>query len=40
MVYRLVKGYGEKCGIAKEVKGLCTHSMQATAATNALDYEA
>ena len=39
-VYRLVKGYGDKCGITKEVKGLCTHSMRATAATNALDHEA
>ena len=39
-VYRLVKGYGEKCGITKEVIGLCTHSMRATAATNALDHQA
>jgi len=28
-IYRLVKNHGEKCGITKEVIGLCAHSMRA-----------
>ena len=35
-VYRIVKRYGEKAGIT-DVPGFSTHSLRATAATNALE---
>ncbi len=37
-VYKIVKTYGKKVGIA--VDGLCLHSLRATAATNALEHKA
>lgn len=40
-IYRnIVKKYGSETGLNGVVKGLCVHSMRATAATNALDNEA
>ena len=39
-VYRnIVTVYGRATGIDTEVKGLCVHSLRATAATNALSHE-
>ena len=39
-VYRnVVAKYGRETGIEAEVKGLCVHSLRATAATNALAHE-
>jgi site-specific recombinase XerD len=32
--------YGVETGITVEVKGLCVHSLRATAATNALSHDA
>lgn len=39
-VYNLVKAYATQVGIAEVVPGVCTHTMRATAATNALLHEA
>lgn len=40
-IYRhIVQKYGQACGIAAEVNGLCVHALRATAATNALSHEA
>jgi integrase len=40
-LYRnMVLKYGLETGISAEVNGLCVHSLRATAATNALVYEA
>ena len=36
----IVKHYGKQVGINAEVHGFCTHSLRATAATNALDHGA
>jgi len=36
-VYKIVKGYAEIAGIARDVPGFSTHSLRATAATIALD---
>ena len=39
-VYRnVVRKYGLETGISDEVKGLCAHSLRATAATNALSHD-
>ena len=40
-IYRnILRKYGRETGISAEVKGLCVHSLRATAATNALSNEA
>jgi integrase/recombinase XerD len=40
-VYRsIVLKYGRETGVSTEVKGLCVHSLRATAARNALPHEA
>src|ERR1022692_16700 len=40
-VYRnILRKYGLETSISAEVKGLCVHSLRATAATNALSHEA
>ncbi len=40
-VYRnIVRKYGLETGVSAEVNGLCVHLLRATAATNALSYEA
>jgi site-specific recombinase XerD len=40
-IYRnVVRKYGRETGVNAEVKGLCVHSMRATAATNALSHQA
>lgn len=36
----VVQHYAQEIGLAKEVQGLCTHSLRATGATNALDHGA
>lgn len=36
----IIRFYGKKTGLNDDVKGLCVHSMRATAATNALDHNA
>lgn len=39
-VYRcIVRKYGLETGLSAQVKGLCVHSLRATAATNALSHE-
>lgn len=35
-IYRIVRAHATQAGLTAEVRGLCTHSMRATAATNAL----
>lgn len=35
-IYRIVRARAAQAGLTTEVRGLCTHSMRATAATNAL----
>ena len=40
-VYRsIVRHHARAVGLDREVRGLCTHSMRATAATNALQHDA
>jgi len=40
-VYRnILRKYGHQSGLNAEVKGLCVHSLRATAATNALSHDA
>jgi len=40
-LYRnIVQKYGLDTGVSVQVKGLCVHSLRATAATNALSHEA
>jgi integrase/recombinase XerD len=36
----VVQHYAQAIGLAQEVQGLCTHSLRATGATNALDHGA
>ena len=36
----VVQLYAQATGLAQEVQGLCTHSLRATGATNALDHGA
>jgi integrase/recombinase XerD len=38
--HNIVRKYGRETGVAAHVKGLCVHSLRATAATNALDNKA
>src|SRR5215469_14190602 len=38
--HNVVRKYGRETGLAAQVKGLCVHSLRATAATNALDNKA
>jgi integrase/recombinase XerD len=35
--HNIVRKYGRETGLSAQVKGLCVHSLRATAATNALD---
>ena len=37
MYLDIVKRYGAEVGITTDVHGFCTHSLRATAATNALE---
>jgi integrase len=40
-IYRnIVLKYGLESGVTAQVKGLCVHSLRATAATNALSHQA
>ncbi len=39
-IYRLMKKYGDDSEVLKEVNGLTTHSLRASAATIALDHGA
>jgi integrase/recombinase XerD len=36
----VVRYYAQEIGLAQEVRGVCTHSLRATGATNALDHGA
>jgi integrase/recombinase XerD len=38
--YNIVRKYNRETGVDAQVKGLCVHSLRATAATNALDNKA
>jgi integrase/recombinase XerD len=38
--HNIVRKYGRETGLVAQVKGLCVHSLRATAATNALDNKA
>jgi site-specific recombinase XerD len=38
--HNIVRKYGRETGLSAQVKGLCVHSLRATAATNALDNKA
>ena len=39
-IYYIVKHYACEIGLDKEVRGICVHSLRATAATNALEHNA